>query len=130
MSLFLDENVCTCVACGCDDAHACPGGCSWVAQNLESMQGLCSACERDGLAVLIQVRLIRNEFVANSWYRNKAYRTGCVASARSAVSTTARKMFGPGSRVVEMCEQFSVVVAPRTAGIRGQKTEDRKRIHA
>lgn len=27
-----------CVICGCDDLHACPGGCHWVQPDL------CSAC--------------------------------------------------------------------------------------
>lgn len=129
MNWFLDLE-CVCVACGCHDSRACKGGCSWVAQNLESMQGLYSACERDGLAALIQVRFYQNgraEFVAKAWYQNKTYRTGTTSSARAAVSMTARKIFGAGSRVVEMCEQFSVAVKPK-AEDRGQKTEDRRKI--
>ena len=31
-------NIRTCRACGCDDFHACEGGCSWTEQDL------CSAC--------------------------------------------------------------------------------------
>jgi hypothetical protein len=31
----------SCRSCGCTDAFACPGGCSWVDQDL------CSACDDD-----------------------------------------------------------------------------------
>lgn len=31
-------NISKCRVCGCDDFHACPGGCSWVESDL------CSAC--------------------------------------------------------------------------------------
>lgn len=34
-------NIKKCRVCGCDDFHACPGGCSWVEP------GLCSACAGD-----------------------------------------------------------------------------------
>jgi hypothetical protein len=32
-----------CRGCGCDDDHACPGGCWW------SKPGLCSTCARAGI---------------------------------------------------------------------------------
>jgi hypothetical protein len=35
----VDDELPTCRVCGCDDSHACEGGCWWVADDL------CSACE-------------------------------------------------------------------------------------
>lgn len=35
----------TCKSCGCVEAKACPGGCSWVKLNEKTNVGLCSACE-------------------------------------------------------------------------------------
>ena len=38
----------TCRGCGCDDNHACPGGCSWTLLDRpepgEELTGICSAC--------------------------------------------------------------------------------------
>lgn len=36
--------VSTCLGCGCDDLHACPGGCSWLRVDRESGLGVCSEC--------------------------------------------------------------------------------------
>lgn len=36
--------VSTCIGCGCDDLHACPGGCSWLRVDRERGQGVCSKC--------------------------------------------------------------------------------------
>lgn len=33
-----------CMACGCTDSQACPGGCSWAWVDRETQRGLCSAC--------------------------------------------------------------------------------------
>jgi hypothetical protein len=35
----VDTSTWVCRICGCDDNHACPGGCWWVEKDL------CSACE-------------------------------------------------------------------------------------
>ena len=40
-----------CRVCGCTDAHACPGGCYWVAPDL------CSAC-----AMKAATKRLRNTF--------------------------------------------------------------------
>lgn len=34
----------SCRLCGCTDTRACPGGCSWVLQDLYSPTGICSTC--------------------------------------------------------------------------------------
>lgn len=115
MSLFAQDDVCTCVACGCDDEHACPGGCGWVAQNLESMQGLCDACTESGKAILIEVHLTtsnRREFAAEAMVNGKKKRSACVMSPRTAVRRLVLKVFGPGAKVIEFCERYSVAVKP------------------
>jgi hypothetical protein len=33
-----------CVACGCTDLKACPGGCYWAGLNPETHDGICSRC--------------------------------------------------------------------------------------
>jgi len=33
-----------CVACGCTELKACPGGCYWVGINPVTHEGLCSRC--------------------------------------------------------------------------------------
>lgn len=47
----------TCIGCGCDDAHACPGGCSWVAKSPAGLCGVCSGCadvfDADSVAPLL-----------------------------------------------------------------------------
>lgn len=35
----------TCIACGCTDERACPGGCAWVQHNRKTGRGLCSQCD-------------------------------------------------------------------------------------
>jgi hypothetical protein len=40
LSAFVDVKVKSCIACGCTDAVACPGGCEWVQDD----PPLCSAC--------------------------------------------------------------------------------------
>lgn len=34
----------TCIGCGCDDLHACPGRCSWLRVDYEEERGVCSQC--------------------------------------------------------------------------------------
>lgn len=34
----------TCIICGCTESHACAGGCSWLAVQLDENAGVCSAC--------------------------------------------------------------------------------------
>ena len=34
----------TCIGCGCDVNHACPGGCSWLTVDPETRRGVCSRC--------------------------------------------------------------------------------------
>ena len=34
----------SCAICGCNDHHACDGGCFWVFTFSDAPQGLCSAC--------------------------------------------------------------------------------------
>jgi len=36
----------TCIACGCDDMHACAGGCSWLAVDYSQGRGVCSNCSQ------------------------------------------------------------------------------------
>ena len=36
----------TCIACGCDDLHACDGGCSWLRVDYTARVGVCSKCKR------------------------------------------------------------------------------------
>lgn len=33
-----------CAGCGCDDLHACEGGCSWLAADHHAGTGVCSNC--------------------------------------------------------------------------------------
>lgn len=33
-----------CIGCGCDDDHACEGGCSWLRIDPEQGAGVCSSC--------------------------------------------------------------------------------------
>lgn len=33
-----------CIGCGCDDNHACPGGCSWLRVDRDAGLGVCSNC--------------------------------------------------------------------------------------
>ncbi|MHB1696561.1 MAG: hypothetical protein ACYCSQ_00420 [bacterium] len=40
-----NNGVATCVGCGCDDLHACPGGCSWLRLDRTAGVGVCSECE-------------------------------------------------------------------------------------
>ena len=35
----------TCIGCGCDDFHACPGGCFWRRVDKDARLGVCSECE-------------------------------------------------------------------------------------
>jgi hypothetical protein len=45
MQAFLDDLVqAICVGCGCTDAHACEGGCSWLAVDYAAGVGVCSNC--------------------------------------------------------------------------------------
>lgn len=114
MSIFSND-VFTCVACGCDDLHACTGGCSWAMTNTETMQGLCSACVECGRAALITVRYSRSgrpAFIAAAMYQARPVQTETWESARSAVTKTAHKIFGPGARVLEMSDQISLAIAP------------------
>lgn len=41
----------TCIICGCDDLHACKGGCSWV----NNQHTLCSECFRKNKTVAFLV---------------------------------------------------------------------------
>lgn len=34
-----------CIGCGCDDDHACRGGCSWLRVDYAAGVGVCSKCE-------------------------------------------------------------------------------------
>jgi len=33
-----------CIGCGCDDDHACEGGCSWLRIDRQECIGVCSSC--------------------------------------------------------------------------------------
>lgn len=33
-----------CIGCGCDDDHACEGGCSWLRIDRDDYIGVCSSC--------------------------------------------------------------------------------------
>jgi len=33
-----------CIGCGCDDDHACEGGCSWLRIDRDEYVGVCSSC--------------------------------------------------------------------------------------
>lgn len=35
----------TCIGCGCDDQHACDGGCHWLRVDYDKGVGVCSACD-------------------------------------------------------------------------------------
>jgi predicted amidophosphoribosyltransferase len=37
--------VANCIGCGCDDNHACPGGCWWLRVDYAEHKGVCSECE-------------------------------------------------------------------------------------
>jgi hypothetical protein len=118
MDLFDLKDITTCVACGCTDDHACPGGCAWVAQNLKSLQGICSECLRLGKAALIRVRFRKSprpEHVAES-VRSifKPRSSASTSSAQSAILRTAHKIFGPSVIVTPIGEMFSVAM-PRFA---------------
>lgn len=34
-----------CIACGCDEQHACDGGCGWLRFDATALVGVCSQCE-------------------------------------------------------------------------------------
>lgn len=34
----------TCRGCGCDDLHACPGGCAWALLDIDEPTGVCTTC--------------------------------------------------------------------------------------
>ncbi len=36
--------VSTCVHCGCDDLHACAGGCAWARVDRDLGVGVCTCC--------------------------------------------------------------------------------------
>lgn len=36
--------IATCIGCGCDDRHACPGGCWWLRVDYREGLGVCSEC--------------------------------------------------------------------------------------
>jgi ParB/RepB/Spo0J family partition protein len=38
------EPLATCIGCGCDDDHACEGGCTWLRVDRQSGKGVCSSC--------------------------------------------------------------------------------------
>jgi hypothetical protein len=38
------EGITVCAGCGCDDLHACEGGCSWLAADHQAGSGVCSNC--------------------------------------------------------------------------------------
>jgi hypothetical protein len=40
----VQPQVFVCRGCGCDDNHACEGGCSWVLLDIDQTTGVCSAC--------------------------------------------------------------------------------------
>lgn len=38
-------SVAACIGCGCDDFHACTGGCYWLRVDYAERKGVCSECE-------------------------------------------------------------------------------------
>lgn len=38
------NDVCVCIACGCDDLNPCPGGCAWMRKDDVVQLGVCSRC--------------------------------------------------------------------------------------
>ena len=38
------QKIATCIECGCDDLHACEGGCTWERVDYEVGLGVCSEC--------------------------------------------------------------------------------------
>ena len=41
----LQRQLAVCIGCGCDDDHACPGGCSWLRVDYDARVGVCSRCK-------------------------------------------------------------------------------------
>jgi hypothetical protein len=39
------SDVATCIGCGCDDRHACEGGCWWLRVDYDEGKGVCNQCE-------------------------------------------------------------------------------------
>lgn len=54
MSREAEKSEIECVGCGCTDAQACPGGCSWAAVEEEAGIGLCTNCAVQPLDLLLE----------------------------------------------------------------------------
>lgn len=39
------KRLAVCIGCGCDDLHACPGGCWWLRVDYDEGRGVCSECK-------------------------------------------------------------------------------------
>jgi len=56
-----------CRVCGCDDNHACEGGCAWVLLDIHEPTGVCSACAEElGWHPVILARL----YLGESWQQS------------------------------------------------------------
>lgn len=42
-----ENTIAICIGCGCDDDHACRGGCSWLAVDRSDGLGVCSGCPQE-----------------------------------------------------------------------------------
>jgi len=40
----MKKRLASCIGCGCDDDHACEGGCWWLRVDHDEGVGVCSAC--------------------------------------------------------------------------------------
>lgn len=61
-----------CMGCGCDDLHACEGGCSWLRVDHARRQGVCSHCD-DHVAAWDGLH------IRESYYRRLAFHLGAVS---------------------------------------------------
>ena len=119
MSFFEDENLCKCVGCGCDDKHACAGGCAWVHKSASGRRGLCDRCLLLGRGFLIGVVWETRpwpRWAATSLMKTCETTQSGEAGKKAAVSGVARKTFGPGSRIYWMTDGLAVAVPPAPRG--------------
>lgn len=61
-----NEQVATCIGCGCDDLHACTGGCGWLRVDRHGHRGICTNCAH------LVPRWDRNRKLGWKWHRLRA----------------------------------------------------------
>jgi len=87
----------TCIGCGCDDQHACSGGCHWLRVDLKIGAGVCSSCKEFYLKLWdegggIVIKLAKVKFSTGTYTARIHQASGsCTSDARTAVERAAKR---------------------------------------